>query len=185
MTPTEILKHEHQVILRVLDAAVSEADAIRRGGRVDASRLTKFVDFFRGFADACHHAKEEKLLFVKMEERGMPRQGGPIAVMLHEHDLGRARVRAVAGAIEAAASGDAAASRAVAEDLTAFADLLRAHIGKEDDILYPMADRILTAADQQALAAGFDRVESEEMGAGTHERFHALAHELIGEGTAR
>ncbi|MGD0266766.1 MAG: hemerythrin domain-containing protein, partial [Candidatus Methylomirabilota bacterium] len=37
----------------------------------------------------CHHGKEENLLFKTMVDRGFPRQGGPIAVMLHEHETGR------------------------------------------------------------------------------------------------
>ena len=51
---------------------------------------------------------------------------------------------------------------------------------KEDNILYPMADGILTPADQAELAAAFDQVEAEEMGEGTHERYHQLAHEWAG-----
>lgn len=50
----------------------------------------------------------------------------------------------------------------------------------EDNILYPMADGILTFADQAELAAAFDRVEAEDMGEGTHERYHQLAHEWAG-----
>lgn len=36
MTPTEILKHEHQIILKVLDAAEREVQRIQAGGTVDA-----------------------------------------------------------------------------------------------------------------------------------------------------
>ena len=56
--------------------------------------------------------------------------------------------------------------------------LLRAHINKEDNVLYPMGERILTAEDQQWLAKEFDRVEAEEIGAGVHEKYHQMAHEL-------
>ena len=177
-TPTEILRHEHQVILLVLAAARREAESIRRAGKVDAGRVGKMVDFFRNFADRCHHGKEETLLFVKMEQRGIPREGGPIGVMLAEHDAGRSLVRAVAAALPGAEGGDRAAALSIAEGLLAYADLLEQHIEKEDDCLYPMADNVLSPADQRELAAGFAKVEAEEMGEGTHERFHQLAHEL-------
>jgi hemerythrin-like domain-containing protein len=58
--------------------------------------------------------------------------------------------------------------------------MLRAHIDKENSILYPIADRVFTAEDQQELMEAFDRVEAEEMGEGTHERYHQLAHEWAG-----
>ena len=58
MLPTDILRHEHQLILMVLDAAEREARTIAGGGVADADRLAAFVDFIRNFADHCHHAKE-------------------------------------------------------------------------------------------------------------------------------
>jgi len=182
VTPTEILKHEHQIILMVLDAAEREVRRIRVGAAVDAEKIEKMLDFIRNFADRCHHAKEEDLLFVRMQQRGMPADSGPIAVMLHEHEEGRARVRAVAAALPRAAQGDASATTAVTTNLLAYIQLLRAHIDKEDNVLYPMADRLLTPQDQRALAEDFERVESEEIGEGVHERYHQLAHELAGGG---
>ena len=76
MTPTETLTDEHKVIPLVLGTAERECEQTGATGRVNAERVGKMLEFFRGFADHCHHAKEEKLLFVKMQERGMPREGG-------------------------------------------------------------------------------------------------------------
>ena len=182
MTPTETLKHEHQIILMVLGAAEGEAQSIQDSGQAHTGKVEQMVDLFRNFADRCHHAKEEDLLFVKMQERGVPVEGGPIGVMLAEHVEGRRLVKAVADALPGAASGDAPAITSIGDNLSAYARLLRAHICKEDYVLYPMADRIFTAEDQAWLTAEFDRVEAEEMGAGVHEKYHEMAHELAGEG---
>jgi hemerythrin-like domain-containing protein len=178
MTPTETLAHEHQVILLVLRGAEREAKSIAATQRVDVQKVETLLDFFRNFADRCHHAKEEKLLFPLMEERGVPNRGGPIGVMLMEHNQGRAYLRAVGDALELAGEGDGAAVEAVRSNLLAYVNLLRAHIDKENNVLFPMADRVLTDADRESLAEAFDRVEAEEMGEGTHERYHQLAHEL-------
>lgn len=178
MLPTEILKNEHQLILMVLDAAEREAALIANGGRVDAARLEQIVDFVRQFADRCHHAKEEDLLFVRMGEKGFPVDGGPVGVMLHEHEVSRSYVATLADSIAAAAGGEARARARVTESLAAYAALLRQHISKEDNILYPMADRVFSDADQQALAADFERVERERFGEDVHERYRALAREL-------
>lgn len=178
MTPTETLKQEHQVILLVLDAAEREARSIQDSGPVHVEMVAEMVDFFRNFADTCHHAKEEKLLFVKMGERGMPADSGPIAVMLQEHDEGRRLARAVAEALPAAGRSEPGAVAAVRDNLKTYAGLLRAHIAKEDNILYPMADRLFSAEDQRSLAGAFDRVEAEEIGLGVHEKYHELARRL-------
>lgn len=177
MRPTETLMHEHQIILTVLDAAAREVQRIQETGEVRVERLEQMVDFFRNFADRCHHAKEEKWLFVRMEERGMPREAGPIGVMLYEHDLGRGYVRAVADALPRA-ENDPAARQTVRENLAQYIQLLRDHIYKEDHILYPMADGLLLPEDQRALEEAFERVEREEIGEGVHEKYHELAHRL-------
>jgi hemerythrin-like domain-containing protein len=136
------------------------------------------LEFFRLFADRCHHAKEEDLPLVKMRERGMPTTGGPLAVMLQEHEVGHNHVRAIAEALPGAQTGNHAANRAAAAHLSAYAQMLRAHIDKEDNVLYPMVDRLFIAVDQEVLAAGFDRVQAEEIGSGVHERYHEMAHRL-------
>ncbi len=119
MTPTEILKHEHQIILLVLGAADREVQSSQQNGKVQADKVEQMLDFFKNFADRCHHAKEENLLFVKMQQRGIPAQNGPIGVMLQEHDEGRRRLKAVAEALPAARSDDPASVAAVRDNLWA------------------------------------------------------------------
>jgi hemerythrin-like domain-containing protein len=54
------------------------------------------------------------------------------------------------------------------------------HIEKENKVLFPMADVHLTLEVQQGLARDFEKLELEEIGAGKHEEFHQLLHELKG-----
>jgi hemerythrin-like domain-containing protein len=178
---TDILKHEHQIILMVLDAAQQEAKRIQQNKQVEEKTIQDFLDFLRNFADRCHHAKEEDLLFVRMEQHGIPGQGGPIAVMLAEHDQGRKHIEAISRALPEAIEGNIQAVDAITDHLLDYVDLLRSHIYKEDHILYPMADRLFNTEDQVQLIRDFDRVEAEEIGTGVHEKYHQLAHELAGQ----
>jgi hemerythrin-like domain-containing protein len=178
MTPTELLKQEHQIILRVIAAAEREVEKIGRTGKVDAERVDKIIDFLRNFADRCHHAKEEDILFVMMQEKGMPADSGPIFVMLREHEENRKNVAAMAAALPKATAGEESAVAAVKDNLAEYAARLKSHIAKEDNVLYPMADRLLSADDQRKLAEAFDKVEKEEMGEGVHEKYHHIAEEL-------
>ncbi len=180
MNPTEILKHEHKIVLLVLNGAESIAQTLNDGGNADIVTVNKMVDFFRNFTDRCHHSKEEKQLFPRLEQRGVTNQGGPIGVMLQEHELGRARVRAIADASVKIEAGDKSGSAILAENLSAYVELLRAHINKEDNVLFAMADRVLTDADKQELFEAFEKIEAEEMGEGTHEKYHEFAHEVAG-----
>jgi hemerythrin-like domain-containing protein len=176
--PTEILSDEHRVIEQVLDCLERMADECRRHGALDAQAAKDAIDFFRNFADRCHHGKEEAHLFPALEARGFSRDEGPTGVMRREHDQGRACVRGMDEAVDAASAGDAAAQRRFVEHATHYIDLLREHIQKEDHCLFAMANQVFSDRDQRELLSAFSRVEADDMGAGTHERFLALADRL-------
>ena len=128
MSATEELKHEHRVIERML--AILEAAAVRvdTGQELPTEFFPKLVDFIRNFADRCHHGKEEDNLFPAMEKRGIPRQAGPIGVMLIEHEQGRAYVRGIDEAGKRFVSGDKTALKAASDNARAYAELLQTRL---------------------------------------------------------
>jgi len=174
----EILMGEHRLIEQVLGSLETYVVGIEQGLPPERQTLADYAAFFRGFADACHHGKEEDMLFQRMLERGMPRQTGPLAVMFHEHVLGRARV----AALRELGAGEGRLApvevQLAVETSTGFIELLRAHILKEDGILYPMAERLLTGPELDALETAFEGVEQTMRGDGSLDRFHALAEAL-------
>jgi hemerythrin-like domain-containing protein len=178
MRPTQELSREHRAIERMLAILGSVSDRIEAGRKVDPAHLESAVEFVRVFADKCHHGKEEDLLFPEMVKAGIPKEGGPIGVMIAEHVQGRAFISALAAAIPGYRAGEKRATEAVVKNARGYAALLGPHIYKEDHILYPMADRVLRPETQEELAAGFARVEEEIVGHGVHERFHELLDEL-------
>ena len=180
-TATEDLKNEHLLVEVVIAAMEREADTIDATGESDLDTVACMVDFTQNFTDGCHHAKEERALFPLLRERNAGMQA-PTSVMLQQHETGRQRIRAVTDAVPAARQGDAAAVRVIGENLRAYAKGLRDHIGKENQVLFPMADGILTADDQRQLTSEFERIESDEVGADVHEKYHAMAREPAGKG---
>jgi hemerythrin-like domain-containing protein len=146
--------------------------------KLDERSARQAVSFFRHFADRCHHAKEEDLLFPAMEARGFSRESGPTGVMIHEHQQARDHVRKMDENIEAAAQGDPGALQKFTQHARAYSSLLRNHIEKEDHCLYTMANQALTDEDQQELLNAFEQVEAEKAGAGVHEKYLSIANEL-------
>ncbi len=178
MDAIETLMTEHRAIERVLDALVAFADEAGRREASDAKELGRFVEFIRQFADACHHGKEEGILFAAMVDHGFPRDGGPIAMMLLEHDRGRALVSMLRRYAEAEGEWSDEDRRQISDAAHAYAELLREHIRKEDAILYPMAERHLPPEAMQKVGEDCERFEEETIGSGEHERLHALAEDL-------
>ncbi|HEY1340204.1 MAG TPA: hemerythrin domain-containing protein [Bryobacteraceae bacterium] len=158
MHPTDILSQEHRRIEARLDALEREIAAAERGGPFRRVFFEEALDFFRDFADGLHHAKEENLLFPRMAERGVPVEGGPIGVMLSEHEQGRAYLRAVRENLDAAERGDRTALRQVFGNAAGYIGLLRAHIQKEDNILFRIARMALSPADVAELEERFAAV---------------------------
>jgi hemerythrin-like domain-containing protein len=175
---TEVLMAEHRGIERMLAAMERNLGRLESGDETAVPTFAQGVDFLRNFADRCHHHKEEKLLFPALAARGVPVEGGPVGVMLHEHDLGRGHIRAMADALPKAEAGDRAAMRDLATAARAYIQLLRDHIHKEDNILFEMANRVLSADEQEQMAREFDRIEDEVIGAGVHERYHQMLDQL-------
>ncbi|HPW18226.1 MAG TPA: hemerythrin domain-containing protein [Candidatus Aminicenantes bacterium] len=178
MRPTAELSREHQAILKMIGILGAMAGRLEAGAAVAPDDLERAVDFIRVFADKCHHAKEEDLLFPAMEKAGIPRERGPIGVMLADHVAGRARVAAMAEAIPAIRAGVPEAAASFAAAARGYGELLTGHIFKEDRVLYPMADARLTAEQQKTLEAGFAEVERTIVGQGRHEEYHRLLERL-------
>ncbi len=85
---TTMLHHEHDAIvmgLRIL--AEIDRHAVAKQA-VDAADLQSLVDFFSEFADACHHGKEEQLLFPRLMQTGDRQTREAIERLLDEAQQG-------------------------------------------------------------------------------------------------
>ena len=177
-SPTRMLEDEHLVIAKVVGAAPVLADRLEAGQFVDVETLLGVVEFMRTFADKCHHGKEEELLFPTLAHKGVPTQGCPIGVLTAEHARGRALTKELAEAAEAYPSGEPAAREAVVKSLRGIAALYPNHIWKEDYLLFPMTEKVLSVEEQQSLYKQFELVE-ERIGRDVHQRLEHFAEGLF------
>jgi hemerythrin-like domain-containing protein len=185
MEATKILMEEHRVIERVLVALQTAATRLSEGEELRPAFFLNAALFIKNFADGCHHKKEEGVLFIAMNAAGVPSQGGPVGVMLSEHAQGRLFTGEMRDAAQKWEAGDLSARAAVIQNALGYVALLRQHIYKEDNILFPMADRVIPLEKQAQVAADFERIEREETGEGVHEKYLALAEVLEKESTRK
>jgi len=180
MKATEQLRSEHEGIKLMLHILDKVSRKLESEEDVEAEHLEKIIEFFRVFADKCHHGKEEDFLFPAMEAAGVPRESGPIGVMLLEHDKGRGYIKGMADAVAKYKGGDRKAAPVIASNARNYIALLTDHIEKENAVLFPMADAHLSAAKQELMFEEFEKVEVEKIGVGKHEEFHQLLDRLSG-----
>ena len=175
--PVDILMAEHRVIERVLRALeLRMQDLDQRPFPYEF--VMQALDFFRNFADGCHHAKEEELLFPLLEQRGIPREHGPVGCMLREHVQGRKCLAEIRANVDAARDGSADASAAVRAAALDYVGLLRQHIDKEDNILFQMAIRALSPEDERQLAERFVEPSNPRLSPDVRRHYEALADTL-------
>lgn len=179
--PIAALKAEHQIILRVIRVLGGLVNSFEANGEFLGSALERCVEFLRLFADACHHGKEEDLLFPILESRGIPRDGGPIGVMLYEHKVARQLTRDMHDALARCRAGETTARAIFCQAARGYIDLLTNHIFKEDNILFNIGARLMDAGDQTKLATQFCAVNCRVFEGKRREQLQQMAHDLESE----
>jgi hemerythrin-like domain-containing protein len=178
MTPTQELIREHDAVLLALQILEKVEPALAAQQGQPRLHLAQLLDFFKGFVDRCHHAKEEEVLFPELERRGVKREAGPIGVMLMEHDAGRAHIRAMSDSLQRLERGEDGALSALCDNARGYRDLLRAHIYKENNVLFPMAERCIPDEVAATIKDQFDAIERDRVDAAHHETYHAMLNTL-------
>jgi hemerythrin-like domain-containing protein len=178
MKPTEELKAEHEGISVILDVLDRISEKIVSGATVPIEHLNQVLEFLQVFVDRCHHGKEEDILFPAMVAVGIPVADGPISVMLSEHDRGRRFTGEMKTLLESHQSGGAGSLVVFTTPALQYTDLLRSHIWKENNVLFPLADQELSKEKQELIAREFEKLEKEKIGAGRHEAFHVMLENL-------
>ena len=165
---TQDLRKEHDTILYVLQIL----DKMMRSDNSGSETLLQYYDevvyFFKIFADKCHHGKEEDFLFKELVKKGIPSEGGPVGVMLHEHAQGREYIAQMGRSI------DEKSIEGFNNAAVLYRNLLHQHIEKENNVLFMMADKVIGEQEQNLLFEYFEQHEENVVGHGVHEKLHAM-----------
>jgi hemerythrin-like domain-containing protein len=178
MQPTEELKAEHEGVLQMLAVLQGLCDRMESRKPFLTGHLDQVVEFLKIFVDTCHHGKEEDILFPALEKAGITEKEDLINELLAEHRTGRALVKDMGVALDSLKSGTEDATPAVVDKARQYITLLRQHIQKENNDLFPIAEKRLPQNEQEKLSEQFDRLEKEKIGIGRHEEFHRQIEDL-------
>ena len=181
MQPIKDLKMEHdavQLTLRILDKICQKIE--QSGEIINLQHIDQLLEFFKVFVDKCHHGKEEELLFPALENVGVSREGGPIEVLLHEHQQGREYVQNMNAVLSQYTKGNRKAVAEFVKTARGYINLLDQHIDKENSVLFPLAETHLSEQEQAKLWEGFELIETQKIGAGKHDEFHEKLENLEG-----
>jgi hemerythrin-like domain-containing protein len=160
---TAALREEHEVIRRALDVLERVGRRLADGERVNRAGFRELVGLLRTFVDECHHGKEEGFLFPAMVEKGAA-AAGPAAAVLAGHHEGREFLAALSGQRSPAETAAAVLS---------YVQVMRVHIDREHEVLFPLADALFTPDEHLHLARCYEKNELFTFGPGLRERLVA------------
>ena len=156
--PTQLLSDEHKAVLQKLTALEKVFGNLDKKEAV-AAELQELTTFFK-VEFWVHFTKEEEALFPEIETF-MPRNAGPLGVMLMEHeDLRKTNdvIQKLPAEYLGGAGGDAT-RKTLREQGTHFIQVLRDHINKEDNILFMIANMHLSPQQMDKVAKRFIEID--------------------------
>jgi len=178
MKATDLLRDDHQLIERMLAALAMATVQLEQGDSVRPGFFLGVVEFFEGFVHGLHYRREEGVLFAAMERAGAPRTAGPIGVAIREHGASRVATRTMRSAAERWQGGDESTRHDLADEARRYVSLLKQHIAREDQLLFPMAEDMIPESDHFQLLDGLMQLETGDRG---KDFFGALVAALEGE----
>ena len=173
----DFLIAEHELIERAMSVLKSGLEKLPGG---DHLQLGRALDFLLEFGDKIHNRKEEEFLFPLMQARGIPMQGGPIGVMLMEHEAERQLLRKMSTSLSGLPGASADEIGGFRKEGLEYLRIRAEHIWKENDILYPMARQVMKPGDAEKLLESCRQVNVDTYGAGAWSKFTAMVGEVEG-----
>lgn len=160
LEPIQDLVQEHRYILKVVQALKAIGDELQGGALFDEKLFRNIIAFMREYADKCHHAKEEDLLFPALIEEGVPETGCPIGGLKGEHVKGRKLVGLLEEGVDLYSNKPEEALAVLKQAIDGITSLYPDHIWKEDQMVFPMAERLLSEGRLAGLGQAFSQVDS-------------------------
>lgn len=170
MSTTSNLKKEHQLILQYVDLMERSVcwNLENPESRLLFENAGFFSEFIREFADAFHHVKEENILFRYLALPGVLSHCDPIPQMLYEHELARSHLEEVESAL------DRTDLLALVGTVQNYVLLMKQHIFKENNVLYPMAEKGLSDEFKSSIAQEYALTEEQLGSESIWEKYEAL-----------
>ncbi|MFC1837230.1 PAS domain-containing protein [Thermodesulfobacteriota bacterium] len=180
----DFLVSEHEMIERAMAVLKNNLEKIDEAVR-EPLQMQRAIDFLLEFGDKIHNTKEEKFLFPLMEQKGLPVEGGPIGVMLMEHDAERKLLQKMMAELPGLAEATTAARQKFVAEGSEYLTIRAEHIWKENDILYAMGRKVFSDEDNTSLLDTFKKLDRQTYGDAARDHYEQMLAEVEKDSEAR
>jgi hemerythrin-like domain-containing protein len=162
MKALDQLRQEHQTLRTALAVLAAMCDRDARGQEVPLEHFEQALDLLADYVDVGHHGREEELLFPALAQTDAARPGGPVGPLTAEHKLARQYIKTMRKLLRRVARRQRGARKQFAEHVTLYSNLMEKHIRTEEEVLFPMIERLLSEGRKQDISAGFEAAAMDE-----------------------
>lgn len=174
-----VIRSEHRSIAAVLHGLlylVGEIRAGRSAARFDVLRA--MVHYIDAFPERLHHPKEDRYLFVILRQR--TREADSVLDRLEQqHRQGAEMIRDIEQALLHYEQGGAEFFEAFASRAAEYADFHWQHMREEEEVILPLAERVLTAKDWSVIDDAFAGNDDPLMGTEARRNYQQLFTRIV------
>ena len=157
----QVLRAEHVVILKGVAILESIADRVLAAADIPHDDIARLMEFFHLYADGNHHAKEEGVLFPEIRSLGITGERGALSVLEEEHDRERGLIESLATAIGDLREDTPEHRAQFVEYAQQFASFQRQHMHKENTVLFPVIEQVLSTSDDPRILEAYAHYEQQ------------------------
>lgn len=181
MEGINILVSEHENVLKFCDSVKEKCINNFKENDFEIQYFEKVLDFGRNFVDKFHHKKEEDILFVTMmDELGNPIKNIIENGMLFDHQVGRMLLMNLDFSIDdyKMHNNDENKLKVISYAYN-YANLMKEHIAKENEVLYPFAENNLNKNAQNKINNEISEYEENGYKNGTQNKYLNLLNGIL------
>jgi len=173
----DFLVAEHEMIERAMAVLKINLEKIDEAVKAPL-QMQRAIDFLLEFGDKMHNTKEEKFLFPLMGQKGLPVEGGPIGVMLMEHDAERKLLQNMMAELPSLAEATTAERHKFAAGGFEYLTIRAEHIWKENDVLYAMGRKVISEDENVTLLNEFKTLDQLTYGDAARQHYEQMLVEV-------
>jgi hemerythrin-like domain-containing protein len=170
----DIIRTEHRSLAAVLHALQYLAGEIRdHSAAPDYGLLRLMVDYIDSFHQRFHHPKEDEYVFKAIRIR--TREGDTVLADLEaQHAEGDGWLQNLREAVNRLQASAGKATSEFAQAVDRYAEFQWKHMRQEEDVVMPLAERVLSAEDWRQIDVAFSNNDDPVFGTAPKEEYAAL-----------
>jgi hemerythrin-like domain-containing protein len=157
--PVSVLKKEHQAIMKVIYQIHEQIEALEENKPIKKDLLQNILSFMRQFVENTHHPKEEDCLFPALESSNAPLAECPLAPFKQDHEQSLTLLNTLEKLLGAPENNEAQIKDKLIDTLTQLKEIYTRHTLKEENFLFPLAEKYLSSNEQKSLSLAFDKID--------------------------